>query len=334
MISETICNLIFDSNKNFDKQIKFDKKIDSIMTNKYFAMPIIFMNLMIIFWITIVGANFFSDALSNLFSYVEYHLNELFYFFNMPDFFRDMFVEGLFRTLAWIISVMLPPMAIFSPMFMLLEDIKNNLDYLFKKAKAHGKQALSICMGFGCNAAGVISCRIIDSPKDKLIAILTNNFTPCNGRFPGLIMLAGFIFAGQKFYTLKVTLAIIFAITFSFVITLLISRILSSTILDSYPSNFMLEMPPYRKPKFLRIITRSIFDKTIYVLAGSTTADVIDAGATASCALISFWSNCGVIRLWIIAIFSSSVKGGLTWVISSKASAKDGGLETAFRATG
>lgn len=227
--------------------------------------------LMIVFWITIFGANYFSDFLIKIFSYGEIFLRQLFVFFNASTFLSGMLIDGMYRTLAWVVAVMLPPMAIFFPLFTILEDfgllprIAFNLDGMFKKFGAHGKQSLTMCMGFGCNAAGIISCRIIDSKREKLIAILTNNFVPCNGRFPGLIILAS-MFVSGKFISLKTALIISMIIIFSIILTLIVSKILSQTILKGAPSFFILELPPYRTPKFSQILIRTLFDKTFFVL--------------------------------------------------------------------
>jgi ferrous iron transport protein B len=166
-------------------------------------------------------------------------------------------------------------MAIFFPLFTVLEDlgylprIAFNLDNFFKKAHAHGKQALTMCMGFGCNAAGVIACRIIDSPRERLIATITNNFVPCNGRFPTLIALSTIFVAGSfnAFQTLIATLTMLTAIVSAVLVTLIVSKILSCTVLKGLPSTFTLELPPYRKPQIGRILVRSLLDRTIFVLA-------------------------------------------------------------------
>lgn len=181
----------------------------------------------------------------------------------------------MYQTVTWVVAVMLPPMAIFFPLFTLLEDlgylprIAFNLDNYFKKACSTGKQALTMCMGFGCNAAGVIGCRIIDSPREKIIAIVTNAFVPCNGRFPFLITVAT-IFIGCYFTgvlsSVVSTLAVVLVILLGIFLTLLISRILSKTILKGTPSSFILELPPYRKPQIGKILVRSIFDRTLFVL--------------------------------------------------------------------
>lgn len=252
-----------------------DRKLDSILTSKIFGIPLMLALLGLIFWITIEGANYPSDLLAKAFLLFQDRLSLFITRLGSPGWLHDILVLGVFRTLAWVISVMLPPMAIFFPLFTLLEDlgylprIAFNLDYYFKKACAHGKQALTMCMGFGCNAAGVISCRIIDSPREQLIAIITNNFVPCNGRFPTLIILSSIFIASRagEFSSLTATLFILFAIVLGVSITLLVSNLLSKTILKGLPSSFVLELPPYRKPQVGRVIVRSIFDRTIFVLA-------------------------------------------------------------------
>ena len=166
-----------------------DRKIDRVLTSKSAGIPIMILLLLGIFWITIVGANVPSGLIADGLFWVEGRLLELFRWAGAPAWVTGLLVEGAYRTLAWVVSVMLPPMAIFFPLFTLLEDlgylprVAFNLDNFFRKACAHGKQSLTMCMGFGCNACGVIGCRIIDSPRERLIAILTNNFVPCNGRF-------------------------------------------------------------------------------------------------------------------------------------------------------
>lgn len=255
--------------------INNDRKIDKILTSKVFGIPIMLLLLGVIFYITIKGANYPSALLANGFTFIEGKLSLLFHSLNAPSWLHGMLVVGLFRTLGWVISVMLPPMAIFFPMFTLLEDlgylprIAFNLDHFFKKACAHGKQALTMCMGFGCNAAGVIGCRIIDSPRERLIAIITNNFVPCNGRFPTLIALSTIFIAGTatKFKSLIATLSVLCLIVLGVVLTLIISKILSKTILKGIPSSFNLELPPYRKPQIGKVIIRSIFDRTLFVLS-------------------------------------------------------------------
>ncbi len=252
-----------------------DDKIDNILTSRKYGIPIMIILLGIIFWITIEGANIPSDLLAKGLFFIENKLSSFFRFIGTPEWLHGILVLGIYRTLAWVISVMLPPMAIFFPLFTLLEDlgylprVAFNLDYYFKKACAHGKQALTMCMGFGCNAAGVIACRIIDSPRERLIAIITNNFVPCNGRFPILIAIAA-IFIGSsnlRFSSILATFSILVSIILGVVITLFISKLLSKTILKGLSSAFILELPPYRKPQVGKVIVHSIFDRTLFVLA-------------------------------------------------------------------
>ena len=183
-ISNSVCSF-----KNKDYNLR-NKKIDSILTSKKFGIPIMLLFLGIIFWITIVGANYPSALLSIFFNYIQDKLLYLFNILKVPTFITELLINGMYKTVAWVVSVMLPPMAIFFPMFTLLEDlgylprIAFNLDNYFKKACTSGKQALTMCMGFGCNAAGVVGCRIIDSPRERIIAMLTNAFVPCNRKIP------------------------------------------------------------------------------------------------------------------------------------------------------
>lgn len=252
-----------------------DRKIDKILTSKKFGIPIMLAFLGVIFWITITGANYPSELLSKLFSFLQEKLYILFEQWNAPDWLTGVLVTGMFQTTGWVISVMLPPMMIFFPLFTLLEDlgylprIAFNLDKCFKKCCGTGKQALTMCMGFGCNAAGVVGCRIIDSPRERLIAILTNAFVPCNGRFPFLITIAmifvGGYFSGM-FQSIISTLVVLLVILLGIFLTLVISKILSKTVLKGVPSSFILELPPYRKPQIGKILVRSIFDRTLFVL--------------------------------------------------------------------
>lgn len=251
-----------------------DRKIDKVLTSKAFGIPIMLALLGLVFAITIWGANYPSELLASMFAIIEDWLGGLSLWSYLPEWVPGIIIQGIYRTLAWVISVMLPPMAIFFPLFTLLEDlgylprVAFNLDHYFKKACAHGKQALTMCMGFGCNAAGIIACRIIDSPRERLIAIITNNFVPCNGRFPILISLAMIFIGGAAgaFAGGVATLAVLAVVVGGILMTLLVSRVLSKTLLKGVPSSFTLEMPPYRKPKVGRIIVRSIFDRTLFVL--------------------------------------------------------------------
>lgn len=251
-----------------------DRRLDRILTAKTTGIPIMLALLFVIFWITISGANYPSELLFSIFSWLEARLWEL--FAGAPPFISSLLIGGMYRVLSWVVSVMLPPMAIFFPLFTLLEDlgylprIAFNMDKFFKKAHAHGKQALTMCMGFGCNACGVTGCRIIDSPRERLIAILTNNFVPCNGRFPTMISIITMFFAGTVAsgfcQSLVSTLILTGVIVLGVVVTLLVSRLLSMTVLGGMPSSFALELPPYRVPQVGKVIVRSILDRTLFVL--------------------------------------------------------------------
>ena len=252
-----------------------DEKIDRILTSKKFGIPIMLLFIGAIFWLTIVGANYPSQALSYVFGMLKDRLLWVFAHFHAPEWLTSSLIEGVYTTLTWVIAVMLPPMAIFFPLFTLLEDlgylprISFNLDNYFRKACSSGKQALTMCMGFGCNAAGVVGTRIIDSPREKLIAILTNSFVPCNGRFPFLITISscfiGCYFTGV-FSSLVSTLVVLAVVILGIILTLLISNLLSKTILKGIPSSFILELPPYRKPQIGKVLVRSLLDRTLFVL--------------------------------------------------------------------
>lgn len=271
--AEKICKEVVEyRNSKYNER---DKKIDKILTSKSLGIPIMLLFLGVIFWITVTGANYPSEMLSIMFTKIENKLMEFCIKCQVPNWISGMFVTGMFRTASWVISVMLPPMAIFFPLFVLLEDlgylprIAFNLDNVFRKAQTTGKQALTMCMGFGCNAAGIVGCRIINSTREKIIAMLTNSFVPCNGRFPILITIAS-IFIGSlvanQYSSLVSTLAVLVVIVLGIIMSLLISKLLSQTILKGEPTSFVLELPPYRKPQILKVITRSIFDKTLFVL--------------------------------------------------------------------
>lgn len=263
-----------------------DRKIDKILTSKITGIPIMLLLLGLIFWLTIVGANYPSQWISCFFDLLGNLITSGLQNINTPDFLTSMIMDGIYKTTTWVVAVMLPPMAIFFPLFTLMEDlgylprIAFNMDSLFKKANCHGKQSLSMCMGFGCNACGVTGCRIIDSPRERLIAIITNSFVPCNGRFPAIIALITIFFAGafvmpySSFITVLILLAVILiGVLFTFIV----SKILSVTILKGQNSSFALELPPYRKPQIGKIIVRSIFDRTIFVL-GRAVAVAAPAG--------------------------------------------------------
>ena len=269
MLTKSVCSYSKDSYSNIDR------KADKILTSKKFGIPIMLLFLGLIFWLTIVGANYPSELLSSFFAYIQEKLLSFLNYIGSPAWLTSLLIDGIYSTLTCVIAVMLPPMAIFFPLFTILEDlgylprIAFNLDKFFKKACASGKQALTMCMGFGCNAAGVVGTKIIDSPREKLIAILTNCFVPCNGRFPFLITIATIFFggiAGGFSSSIIATIVVLLVIILGVFMTLIVSKILSKTILKGLPSSFTLELPPYRKPKILEVIVRSIFDKTIFVL--------------------------------------------------------------------
>lgn len=252
-----------------------DARIDDILTSRIFGYPIMLAILGVIFWFTIEGANVLSALLADALFGFQDMLTGWFTVVNAPEWLHGVLVLGLYRGLAWVISVMLPPMAIFFPFFTLLEDlgylprVAFNLDHVFKKCKACGKQILTMCMGFGCNAAGVVSCRIIDSPRERLIAILTNNFVPCNGRFPTLIAVATIFVAGTltgEYSTFMIAAMITGLVLLGVLITFAVSWLLSHTLLKGEASSMVLELPPYRKPQFGAILYRSLIDRTLFVL--------------------------------------------------------------------
>lgn len=264
--------VVFFSDEDYTKK---DRKIDKLLTSKITGIPIMILSLILIFYITITGANYPSNILYNLFFKLENYLFELFNYLNFPSIFNEIIVHGAFRVTFFVVSVMLPPMAIFFPLFSILEDsgvlprIAFNLDKGFKKCAACGKQALTMCMSFGCNAVGITGTRIIDSKRERLIAILTNNFIPCNGRFPTIISLITMFFIGfssSPLNSLLSTLILTIVILLGIFMTFITSNVLSKTILKGMPSSFTLELPPYRKPQYLKVIFRSIIDKTLKVL--------------------------------------------------------------------
>lgn len=250
-----------------------DRRIDKILTGKFFAFPAMLALLALVFWITITGANYPSEFLSNLFTSLEAPLHNALLAMHIPQSISSLLVFGMYRVLSWVVAVMLPPMAIFFPLFTLLEDsgylprIAFNLDKPFKRCKACGKQALTMCMGFGCNAVGVTGCRIIDSPRERLLAIITNSFVPCNGRFPTIIALLSMFFVGTVFSGALETLLLTLVIVVGIVLTLVVTRLLSETLLRGQPSSFTLELPSYRKPQISKVIVRSVLDRTLFVLA-------------------------------------------------------------------
>lgn len=257
-----------------EKYCARDRKLDKILTGKFTAFPVMAALLALVFWLTMVGANYPSELLSSFFTYLEGKLLYGLTLIGVPEAVKNAFIFGIWRVTATVVSVMLPPMAIFFPFFTLLEDsgylprIAYNLDRPFKCCNACGKQALTVCMGFGCNAAGVVGCRIIDSPRERLLAILTNNFVPCNGRFPMLISVITMFFIGAAGGGSSFLAAIFLtaAIILSIGVSMLLTRLLSKTVLKGLPSSYTLELPPYRRPQIGRVIVRSVFDRTLFVL--------------------------------------------------------------------
>lgn len=254
---------------------RHDRKLDKILTSKLTGIPIMLLLFGVIFYITISGANYPSELLSMAFSKVQEWLYGLFDLLHSPPFLKGLLIDGMFKTLSWVVAVMLPPMAIFFPLFTLLEDfgylprVAFNMDRFFAKSGTSGKQSLTMLMGFGCNACGVTGCRIIESPRERIIATVTNNFVPCNGRFPTLIAIITMFFAtgiSLPFRSLVSAGLLLTVIVFGVVVTLLVSKFLSATLLKGLPSSFTLELPPYRRPQICKTIVRSLLDRTIFVL--------------------------------------------------------------------
>lgn len=247
-----------------------DDRADDVILSRRFGVPLMLLLLAGVFYITLFGANVPSEWLSTHLLALGTPFAGALAKLGLPPFFVSMLTDGLWRVLATVVSVMLPPMAIFFPLFTLLEDagylprVAFQLDHAFQRARASGKQSLTMCMGFGCNACGVSGCRIIDSPRERLIAILTNSFAPCNGRFPLLIFLCSVFFAGSAAGGAMMLTGVIAA---SVGLTLLVSRILSATVLRGKAVSFALELPPYRMPQIGRVIVRSVRDRTLFVLA-------------------------------------------------------------------
>ncbi len=304
-------------------------KLDRILTSRALGFPIMFLLLLLVFWITIVGANYPSEYLGKALFFLGDRLGELFSALKVPEWLSGIIVDGAYRVLAWVVSVMLPPMAIFFPLFTLLEDlgylprIAYNLDKPFHKCSACGKQALCMCMGFGCNAAGVTGARIIDSRRERLIAILTNSLVPCNGRFPMILALISAFFVNSAedknlLSSLLSALIFTFTILLGIFMTFAASKILAKTLLRGEPSSFTLELPPFRKPQLTKILIRSCLDRTVFVL-GRAAAIAAPAGAV----------------IWLLA--NVSIGGGtlLSYITNffepfGKLLGMDGAIITAF----
>ncbi|PID60981.1 MAG: iron transporter FeoB [Ignavibacteriae bacterium] len=264
------------NNSKSKERNNWELKLDRIVTSKAFGFPIMFLMLAVVFWLTIEGANVPSSMLASLLVDKGHpFLKGISVAIGLPHFIDGLLIDGMYLAMAWVISVMLPPMAIFFPLFTLLEDfgylprVAFNMDKLFKKAGAHGKQALTMSMGFGCNAAGVVAARVIDSPRERLIAIITNNFSLCNGRWPTQILIAT-IFIGTMVPPYLAGLAsagaVVFIALLGIFLSLLFSWFLSKTMLKGEASAFSLELPPYRPPIFWRTLYTSLIDRTLFIL--------------------------------------------------------------------
>lgn len=280
-LSEKIASELYKKASEINKRVVIKSKNTEITTNtekiftkRFSAYSVMLLMLSVIFYITIAGANYPSQWLATFFNWCE---NQLLVFaenINMPEFFKGMLITGGFRVLGWVVSVMLPPMAIFFPCFSLLEDygvlprVSYVLDNSFRKAQTCGKQALTTCMGYGCNCVGISGARIIDSKRERLIAILTNSLTICNGRFPAIITLISvfLVSGGGVLGSIYKAFILALIIVLSLALTLLVSNILSRTLLKGEPSHYILELPPYRKPQIGKVIEKSILNRTLIVL--------------------------------------------------------------------
>lgn len=262
-----------------------DRRIDRVLTHRIWGVPIMLLLLLGIFWVTVEGANYPSALLSKGLFALGDRLSGGLIYMGVPEWIRSMIIDGIYRVLAWVVSVMLPPMAIFFPLFTLLEDVGYlprvafNLDKGFRCAGTCGKQALTMAMGFGCNAVGVTGCRIIDSPRERLIAVLTNVFVPCNGRFPTLIAIITMFLAAEGGVLQSFTGVLILTgvVVLGVLLTFVASKLLSVTVLKGVPSSFTLELPPYRRPQFCKVLLRSVMDRTVFVL-GRAVAVAAPAG--------------------------------------------------------
>ena len=255
-----------------------DRRLDRLLTSPTVGLPVMLLLLGLVFWLTIWGANAPSALLNRGLMALQAPLRSL--LAGAPPWVQGALVDGVYRTAAWVVAVMLPPMAIFFPLFTLLEDagylprVAFMMDGCFRAAGGSGRQSLTMCMGFGCNACGVTGCRIIDSPRERLVAILTNAFVPCNGRFPTLIALISLFFLGGSLgfgRSLLATALFLGCILFAVAMTLLASRLLTATVLRGQLSAFSLELPPYRMPRVGQVLVRSLLDRTLFVLGRAVT---------------------------------------------------------------
>ena len=280
--AEEIAKKTVKRKENYDR---LDRSLDRFFTGKFTGYFSMILFLCLVLWITVWGANYLSDGLSFLLANAEKGIKHLLYYFGASEELQYAVTEGLLRVPFWVVAVMLPPMAIFFPLFTFLEDagylprVAFNLDKPFMKCKSCGKQALTMCMGFGCNAVGVTGCRIIDSKRERMLAMLTNSLVPCNGRFPmitTLISVFAVVFIGREL-SLVSGIFLTFFIVLSISVTFLATNILSKTLLKGDTTAYTLELPPFRKPQTGKIIIRSIMDRTLFVL-GRALKTAIPAG--------------------------------------------------------
>ena len=267
------------------QRLRRQRRIDRLLTSKATGIPLMLLLLGLVVWLTVAGANFPSALLTELFARVGAVLED--WLVGAPDWLRGLLLDGVYRVTTWVVAVMLPPMAIFFPLFTLLEDLGYLpraafvMDHAFQRAKTCGKQCLTMCMSLGCNACGVTGCRIIDSPRERLIAILTSSLVPCNGKFPTLIALITIFFVGGRtglLASLEGAVLLLGTLVLGVAGTLGCSRLLSATVLKGVPSSFALELPPFRKPRVGQVIVRSMLDRTLFVL-GRAVSVAAPAGA-------------------------------------------------------
>jgi len=259
-----------------------DRKFDKILLSPITGIPMMLVMFALVFWLTAYGANYPGELLTFVFDMIKDGLYNLLVYINTPDVITSIIIDGIYTTVSWVVSVMLPPALIFFPMFALLEDsgilprFAFNLDRCFSKVGTNGKQALTMLMGFGCNVCGVMGCRIIKSKKERLCAVVTNSFIPCNGRLPTLIALAGIFFCGTSGIagSFKVTLVLLMLLVLAVIITLGVSFVFTKIYHSEDNGCFILELPPYRKPQIIKTILLSLKDKVFYVLSRAVMVSV------------------------------------------------------------
>ncbi len=266
-------------------RLRRQRRIDRLLTAKSTGIPLMLLLFGLVVWLTVAGANLPSALLTELFARLGGVLEG--WLSVLPGWLSGLLMDGVYRVTAWVVAVMLPPMAIFFPLFTLLEDlgylprVAFVMDHAFQKCRTCGKQCLTMCMSLGCNACGVTGCRIIDSPRERLIAILTSSLVPCNGKFPTLIALITIFFVGGRtglLASLEGAALLLGTLVLGVAGTLACSRLLSATVLKGMPSSFALELPPFRRPRVGQVIVRSMLDRTLFVL-GRAVSVAAPAGA-------------------------------------------------------